>query len=125
MSPIIRMIYEGMVEALVFTDCNDDTEGYTADTALSDELLNKLKAYAEKFYTFDGVDDLVEDFCTEEELDYTRVGNLAWYACQGHGVGFFDYSGDAAQALDKLFSDNWRYWYLDSPYIGDDGDMHI
>ena len=125
MSPITRMIFEGMIDALVFTDCNDDTEGYTDDTVLSDQLLNKLKAYAEKFYTFEGVDELVEDFCTEEGHDYARVGHLVWYAAQGHGVGFFDYSGDAAQALDKVFSDNWRYWYLDSTYIGDDGYMYI
>ena len=117
MNPIPRMIFEGMIDALFFTDCND------AD--LSDELLDKLKAYAEKFYTFEGVDDFVEDFCTEENHDYIRVGHLVWYAAQGHGVGFFDYSGKAAQALGKVFSDNWRYWYLDSPYIGDDGQMHI
>ena len=126
MNPITRMIFEGMVEALVFTDCHDDVHPeYTDDTTLADDLLDKLKAYAEKFYTFEGVDDLVEDFCTEENLDYVRVGNLVWYACQGHGCGFFDYSGDAAQALDKVFNDNWRTWQLDSPYIGDDGDMHI
>jgi len=124
MNPITEAIYHGMVEALVFTDCNDDTEGYTADTDLSDELLDKLKAYAEKFYTFEGVDDFVEDFCTEEDQDYVRVGNLVWYACQGHGAGFFDYSGDAAQKISAIF-DDWRTWQLDSPYIGDDGDMYI
>ena len=126
MNPIIEAIYHGMVEALVFTDCNDDTHPeYTDDTDLSDELLDKLKAYAEKFYTFEGVDDFVEDFCTEEDLDYARVGNLVWYASQGHGAGFFDYSGCAAQALDKVFNDNWRTWQLDSPYVGDDGDMYV
>lgn len=124
MRPITRMIYEGMVEALVFTDCHDDTEGYTDDATLSDELLNKLKAYAEKFVAAEGVDDLVEDFCTEEDQDYARVGNLLWYSSQGHGVGFFDYSGEAAQKINALFND-WRTWQLDSPYIGDDGQMHI
>lgn len=125
MKPIPRMIFEGMIEALVFTDCNDDAHPeYTDDTDLSDELLDKLKAYAEKFYTFESVDDLIEDFCTEEGLDYARVGNLVWYAAQGHGAGFFDYSGDAAQKLNAIF-DDWRTWQLDSPYIGDDGDMYI
>jgi len=124
MNAITQTIYEGMVEALVFTDCHDDTEGYTHDTTLSDELLSKLKAYAEKFMSVEGMDELVEDFCTQENQTYDRVGNLVWYACQGHGVGFFDYSGNAAQKLNAIFN-NWRKWQLDSPYIGDDGQMYI
>jgi hypothetical protein len=119
-----QMIYEGMVEALTFTDCHDDTEDYTDDTTLSDELLDKLKAYAEKFYTFEGVAELVEDFCSEEELNYIRVGNIVWYACQGHGCGFFDYSGEAAKKLNAMF-DDWRKWYLNNPYIGSNGQMYI
>lgn len=124
MNPITCMIYEGMIEALTFTDCNDDTEGYTDDTTLSDELLEKLKAYAEKFMAIEGMDELVEDFCTQEYQTYDRVGDLVWYASQGHGVGFFDYSGNAAQKINAVFN-NWRTWHLDSPYIGDDGQMYI
>lgn len=125
MNAVTKMIYEGMIDALVFTDCNDDThEQYTDDCQLSDQLLDKLKAYAEKFMAVDGVDDLVEDFCTQEDQDYAQVGHLVWYSSQGHGAGFFDYSGDAAQKLDAIF-DDWRTWHLDTPYIGDDGDIHI
>lgn len=111
----LSMFAKGYVEAMFFT--NGDTGDEVEDKSLNDlgvERLTRSSVEAiardcEKFWS-DNESDLQAALSLEpgssefrygrEELDDARLGNLFWYARQGHGVSFTD-DGDAS-CLERL-----------------------
>ena len=74
----------GLLSALVFTDSPEH-----GTIGLLESEADKLRQIGSEFYQENKAD--INSFAKKHGVGVERVGNLVWYAWQGHGVGFFDY----------------------------------
>lgn len=112
----IQAIVDGYLVAALWssTDTVDGEDVELDNFIFADETKEKLTANIVAFAKKHA--DVIVRFTKEENKDFSQVGHSAWLNSNGHGAGFFDYSGDAAKELDSLCGQLKGY----DLYVGDD-----
>lgn len=111
-----NQIINGFISAMIFSEFIDIN--HPDNSGLSANASSFVGAYVFGFVL--DCETLINQFCDQEGMSFDRVGQIFYYACAGHGVGFFDYDGDAAKALEQYMSDNWRRYYINQVWVCDD-----
>lgn len=111
---------QSIVRSYIYTalwSSNDTIEG--EDVSLENFVMADecKKALTVKAYDFiNKHEQLINDFMEEESVDAGQVGHTLWLATNGHGSGFFDFNGVAAEELNKICASVKQT----DLYVGDD-----
>lgn len=111
---------QSIVRSYIYTalwSSNDSIEG--EDVSLENFVMADecKKALTVKAYDFiNQHEQLIKDFMEEESVSAEQVGHTLWLATNGHGSGFFDFNGDAADELNKISASVSQT----DLYVGDD-----
>ena len=92
----------GYLEAMLWSSTTSGTFGIID---IPDENIAKEKEYVDKFYAEHKED--IKAFKSENEVDDEQVGHTLWLQSAGHGSGFFDFTGDAADRLNESLRDDY------------------
>ena len=101
------------VEAALWADTPEDYEGNGSTIGLASDDAQAMRDFAGKFY--DDNREAIEAY--PEGLH--QAGSDLWFTTAGHGVGYWEQSDDASQALDKAA--RAALPYNEGLYEGDDG----
>jgi len=120
-------LYDGYREAMLWAEEDRITEELKANgvaepdlnihTSFSPSAIAKIQKDLTDFTA--KYSETIELFKEEEQTDDSQVGHSFWLTRQGHGAGFFDFSGEAANVLYKAC--DWQGEFSElNYYVGDD-----
>lgn len=113
---------QAYIEAIYFTDGQGiDEDEFDADTQLSDEAFEQIKADCAKFQA-DAFYLLAQAYA-QDGYDAAQAGHDFWITRNGHGAGFWDRG--LSKVLGQALSDAAHAAGGLHPYKGDDGLVHM
>lgn len=125
---VSQEVTDAFKEVILWSTLDSSDEGDSIEEHLdaqytvydfSPEAEKKIKEILEKFFTDNA--ETIEEFKEEENVDDTQVAHSLWLDMSGHGAGFFDFSGEAAEILTRIAAEYQTF----DVYAGDDGKIHF
>ena len=114
--------FDGYVECALWSSIGtyngEDVNLDNSDFELAGETLVKLRIGALAWFIANK--NALGMFMLEQEVDDSQCGHFHWLSENGHGSGWFDFTGPWADYLDEI--DTTSEVNL---YIGDDGKIYL
>ena len=115
-------IFQAYLLSALWSSTDIDSDNFLDATHgiedIDDNTLSKMREAVYKFIDENYTD--ITAFNIETETDLEQVGHSLWLNSNGHGSGFFDWFGDAADALNEAANKVPSFQL----YIGDDNKIY-